>query len=654
MMLIFLYQNHFPTPTASLLAFINSFDKFDEAQIKGQIAGSETIPQLKKIIGTLTVYKDKLLSLIEGINNISPNTVNLSFLSQLDEIEERINTAKAGVSALLQDKTQKPSSDTIATQNTAPSVETVMPQTAATSRTEAQQMYQLKAAIDEVSNAIGRKNSGFLKEQEIVGSSVEAEKEKLKELVGVLSNDIGGTLDSIKEKFAQAFVVPELDKDKLQTSFDEIYNKFVELKEKIQTMKIDIGVNTANITNAIQQALYAKEIAQNYRKADFYDLFVPNLTATWGKYEVINQYTGELFNSPAAAKAEYDEYNKLGYNLFVRKDTGSLIGDIDQVIKDILSRADTSKNQEQDNWAQVIVEAINTQGEKIIEVIKLILPKGFEVGKEKDSLTESFDVFVKTIQEIVQNTNESTKAILEAIKYGKGYNQEIDKYRNESFDAALQKLGLVGSDGIGKFDIASIGACNQGTALSDDYVFSIQQNRDYTGDPWDVDLNKLMSAQNRAYELGANVPRIIAATSDDERVYQLQTRVPGKNHRDVVDDIYNNITDQQIDELIYTLEKLLQVGLYPELGGDNIMYDPDKGFSIIDLADSDYRGDGLDDTDGMIRGVLDSIQRSWNSNGVEDAIVSQKVWDRYGELTPEEREQIMAPKIAERQKELRG
>ena len=49
------------------------------------------------------------------------------------------------------------------------------------------------------------------------------------------------------------------------------------LKEKIQTMKIDIGINTANITNAIQQALYAKEIAQNYRKADFYDLFIPNL-----------------------------------------------------------------------------------------------------------------------------------------------------------------------------------------------------------------------------------------------------------------------------------------------------------------------------------------------------------------------------------------
>lgn len=649
-----LYMSALRESGIDLAGFLDSLDKFNEAQIKGQIAGSETIPQLKKIIGTLTVYKDKLLSLIEGINNIYPNAIDLSSLSQLDEIEERINTAKAGVSALLQDKTQKPSSDTTATQNTASSVETVMPQTAATSRTEAQQMYQLKAAIDEVSNAIGRKNSGFLKEQEIVGSSVEAEKEKLKELVGVLSNDIGGTLDSIKEKFAQAFVVPELDKDKLQTSFDEIYNKFVELKEKIQTMKIDIGINTANITNAIQQALYAKEIAQNYRKADFYDLFVPNLTATWGKYEVINQYTGELFNSPAAAKAEYDEYNKLGYNLFVRKDTGSLIGDIDQVIKDILSRADTSKNQEQDNWAQVIVEAINTQGEKIIEVIKLILPKGFEVGKEKDSLTESFDVFVKTIQEIVQNTNESTRAILEAIKYGKGYNQEVDKYRNESFDTALQKLGLIGSNGIGEFDIASVGACNQGTALSDDYVFSIQQNRDYTGDPWDVDLNKLMSAQNRAYELGANVPRIIAATSDDERVYQLQTRVPGKNHRDVVDDIYNNITDRQIDELIYTLEKLLEVGLYPELGGDNIMYDPDKGFSIIDLADRDYRGDGLDDTDGMIRGVLDSIQRSWNSNSVEDAILSQKVWDRYGELTPEEREQIMAPKIAERQKELRG
>ena len=123
--------------------------------------------------------------------------------------------------------------------DTTPIVETPK-EVVVTGDTEIQQMSNLKGAVDEVSKAIGRKNAGFIKEQEIVNTSVEAEKAKLKELVAVIMNEIGVALDDIKLKFAQSFILPELDKTNLQSSFDEIYNKFIELQTNVSQLQFNI------------------------------------------------------------------------------------------------------------------------------------------------------------------------------------------------------------------------------------------------------------------------------------------------------------------------------------------------------------------------------------------------------------------------------
>ena len=114
-----------------------------------------------------------------------------------------------------------------------------------TTNTEAQQMWQLKAAIDEVSNAIGRKNAGFVKEAEIVDQSVNAEKSKLQELINFIIDNVGKALDDIKGKLETSFTMPEINKGGLQESLDDIYNKFVELQKNIQALKINVDVETA-------------------------------------------------------------------------------------------------------------------------------------------------------------------------------------------------------------------------------------------------------------------------------------------------------------------------------------------------------------------------------------------------------------------------
>ena len=259
---------------------------------------------------------------------------------------------------------------------------------------ETQQMDQLKISVDEVSKAIGRKNAGFIKEQEIVNTSVEAEKTKLKELVDVLTNEISVVLDNIKTKFAESFVVPELDKNNLQSSFDEIYNKFIELKNKIGTMQIDIGINTANITTAIQEALYAKEIAQKYRKADFDDLYKLDLFASFGKENYVDQITGEIVSESRARK----DYNNLKEDWFVTK-FGTLVGTMQDVIEHLVANSSQNIEQDQNDWTQVIVEAINTQGGSIVEAIKLLIPKHITDNTDNSALINAFNTLTEAIKE---------------------------------------------------------------------------------------------------------------------------------------------------------------------------------------------------------------------------------------------------------------
>ena len=166
--------------------------------------------------------------------------------------------------------------------------------TVATTNAEAQQMYQLKAAIDEVSNAIGRKNAGFVKEKEIVDASVNAEEAKLRELVGVITNEIGNALDGIKEKFAQSFVTPEINKVGLQESLNGIYNEFTKLQKNIEDLKINVGVGT--IVEATQEASVV-DSASNTEEA------------VGGESQSAKD-ANESFTDATNAKKEFTEANK--------------------------------------------------------------------------------------------------------------------------------------------------------------------------------------------------------------------------------------------------------------------------------------------------------------------------------------------------------
>ena len=497
---------------------------------------------------------------------------------------------------------------------------------------EIKQIQSLKNSINEISNAIGKKNAGFIKEKEIVDTSVEAEKIKLRELVTVITTEIGNALDSIKTKFAQSFVVPELDKNNLQASFDEIYNKFVDLKDKIQTMEIDIGINTANITTAIQKALYAKEIQGNFRQIDFTDAFVPDMNAALdGKDWWVNQFTGEVITSMREATGIFEKDLQ---NLWVRKNETSIseMFTTEQMLDTITRVLNAEANNQQsapDDWVQVIVEAINTQGSKIVESIKLLIPKNITDNVDENKLISAFDILTKAIQEYTHTYGGTTEQFFKAVEKGQiGLNDNTIK--------ALNTLGLF-TNGNPTFTIAGIGGSNDGIALGKDLVYNAIPS-DQIGDVYE-----LMEKQNKAHELGAQVARIIAAHEENGKAFRLETKLQGRNFRtDPVTTGVLDATDEQIDRLLHTFEMLEQAGLVIEFGGDNVLYDKDKGFSLVDLAaeSSPYHWDDQDTATDMFNSFMRHMD--WTEDNVSGADkakiqdLKRRMWERYN-LSPEER-----------------
>ena len=579
-----------------VMDYAQQLQELDLTNINKSIKGANTEMKLASVLAEMQDYIDKLI--------------------QINELRNQYNLGEWKDTFV---PTQKATAKPVVTKVDAKATTTVVEkpkEVVSLGNTEAQQMWQLKTAIDEVTNAIGRKNAGFIQEKDIVEMSVEAEKAKLKELVGVITNEIGVALDDIKGKFAQSFVVPELDKGNLQSSFDEIYNKFIELKDKIGTMQIDIGIDTANITTAIQEALYAKEIAKKYTRVSFEDTFspvmdsdgFPTLNDEW-----INQFTGEV-NTFNEAVSEFD---RLYRNLWKNKDTN-----IEELLttQDILDKMGSGYDTDssgRENWAQVIIEAINTQGGRIVEAIKLILPKNIPESVDtidEEKLTNAFQVLVNAISDFGNNTGRKPLGFFESIKYN---DDDASSIRTPEVDNALRTLGLISNSGEVEFTIPDTGLRNLGVAIGDKIVASSQEK-------WNVDdAPELKKRLDEAYKLGASVPRILSLIEKSnipagfggkaDAIFQLQERAPGVNtHSKEAHNEFLGASSEQIDRLIHTFEVMSKVGLYPDFIGDNILFDDKKGFSLVDLETENIHSQSMETPQQMVRAFLSSLFRGAN------------------------------------------
>lgn len=363
-------------------------------------------------------------------------------------------------------------------------------------------------------------------------------------------------------------------------------------EDTLQAIKNEgLGLTKEDITLAIKEGVNAKAFDAKYRHLEMEDAF-DNVAAD----EYVSRITGQVMNlSEALAEFKYtkDRY-VVSKNIPVYQTTTSDILSVEDAVSDVLGNI----TPEQNNWAQVIVQAISDQTGQIVEIIKLLLPG--EVAEEK-KITDAFNALTQAISEWTRNNNERPKQFFEKILNGK---LPLD----DTVLGALRDLGMLSASGQPKFVMPNEGVRNHGVAIGSELVLPTRPKfLDQTDD--------LIPLLKTANQLGASVPRIIAAFNDGERVFELQTKMQGKNAKS--DSSFINASDAQIDKLIHTMEVLAKVGLYPDLIGDNIMYDGQAGFSLVDLETENIDPfTPMDDVDDMVMAVARRLTSYDNELGL--------------------------------------
>jgi TP901 family phage tail tape measure protein len=210
-----------------------------------------------------------------------------------------------------------------------------------------------------------------------------------------------------------------------------------------------------------------------------------------------------------------------------------------------------------------------------------------------ESLFHAPDAVDADKKQKILTQDEAFKGLTDYIgRSGKTPNQFFDdmisgsQHVDSELKNILTTLGMIDSQGSINLKSIDNGFTNLGGAVSDTYTL-ISRTADYLPKAQDL-MPKLAEAK----KLGANVGTIEDIVTDEatNRIYELQKTVSGEGIRVSGNTDFLEATDEQVLKLIKDLEILQKTGLYIDFGGDNILYDKEKGFSFIDLATRPQEG----------------------------------------------------------------
>jgi hypothetical protein len=161
---------------------------------------------------------------------------------------------------------------------------------------------------------------------------------------------------------------------------------------------------------------------------------------------------------------------------------------------------------------------------------------------------------------------------------------------DEELKNILQSLGLIKENGDVNLSSIKSGFTNKGGFVSDQYTMIARPIIGPSGQKYLKKSENLQTRLADAKQAGAQIGAIFDIIKDEANgvFYEIQNTVPGAaafshQQHDVNKDVLN-ASDEQFSELIHTIKALTDQKLFIDFGGDNILYDKDKGFSIIDLG----------------------------------------------------------------------
>ena len=364
-----------------------------------------------------------------------------------------------------------------------------------------------------------------------------------------------------------------------------------------------VSIDKNEISGAIKEALYtneflyAKELAANYKKAEWADI----IDYDWIAEEYTNRLTGEIFSTFEEADQHFDQY----FSNFYKSLDESFIGTKEAALEHLIE----NQNKD-DDFATVIVNAIQDQTGKIVNAIKVVLPDSISSNKSENGtlvneaqISSAFKVIAKHATSWSNREWKEPRDFFNSILYGNGRVQVDSELEN-----ALRTLGMLSSGGRPTFKVAQEGMRNLGVAIAPDFALPSRP----------IELNQvdeLKPLLDEATKLGAAIPRIVSSFADRDRVFELQTKMKGDNIASSFD--WLNATTEQIDGLIHTLEVLNKVGLYPDFIGDNVLFDEKAGFSLVDIETQPLKF-GLDSAEDMGNWFVRYLKRmDWDGRDYE-------------------------------------
>lgn len=367
------------------------------------------------------------------------------------------------------------------------------------------------------------------------------------EILDNANGDILQSNDDLKEYFNQ-IITASKDKEKI---IDDTIKKLKDIQKDIQDKQKEIISNDTlphwdDFPEGDTFGLDNDMLARWLQMQDVYDaIIIKNIedssehggSTVLGTNVLLKDFNKQAYNVSLNDAGGSDAYLKT-----VEEETASVYSKVEEKIDSIVSKLDGIKFP-----------------------VNLVPEVMIDKGSDSDEIEDIDDDF----EEIILDDLEShVQDFIDTIK------NNIEDYYIEDI---IQTYADVNN---GKFIESNGGHQNNGI-YQDDKITAIIRDADYEGK-----VKALMPALEEAHKKGANVARILDYIIDDEdNLIEIQETASGKLIGGSDDDgKWLEATDEQILKLIKDFKILQETGLYFDTGGENLLYDKDKGFSIIDLA----------------------------------------------------------------------
>lgn len=530
-------------------------DQIKTGSLDGISGKTDGISQeVQEEINRLKKQKQEMQDIIDAINN--PQAVNIKLSKKADDQFEQVKALKDAFDEAKNAKVQLENSNLKGTP-------------------------EYLAAVGKYIKAAAQLKSGFENEA-LKGKSIN--------WINAYGTDALNEAETALKKFSAS---SQQTMNEIQSIFSEkigninneiefLAHPYETLKEKIQEYAdLQKQMDRYNQLSDDEASKINDEINKTSAKIDILEKYFFALDKVGDKQDDINQILANLMFLNIDSDRALEQFcNMLGVKIpeAARKAEGAL-----------KSSVTVGNNNSMSNVVNDI-KTVSTEADKLQDNISNI---GEEVQESSNEAVAAFNHVENKTQDVTALFQELVNYISKSgISPGTFFNKLEAGAQNldDELKNILQSLNLI--DSTGKINLESIksGFINKGGFVSDQYTMIARNVTGPSGQPYLKKAEDLQEKLANAKQAGAQIGSILDLIKDKSGkiFYEIQNTVPGTtvfNH--LTGDINTDVleaTDDQLKGLINTLQILKDQKLFVDYGGDNILYDKNQGFSIIDLG----------------------------------------------------------------------